>query len=524
MAYSFLINPFAKFFSNIETQNETMVKEQTIANSITISEDDLVAKQQNRISYDGDYYKSFISFDSVFATKKEKILSLRTMADYAYVSTALDFVVNDAIVEDSEGKVVHLEIQDEEQIPTKIAKEIRLVSDYIVDNIFKIKERGAIVFRKFLIEGEVYIEKILRDDGKTLIGIKFITPYLITPLYDSNIIMGYRHITFDKKEAWNEKEVTLPPKEVSYIHWNDYVDGDILNPKSYIYTALRPYNILKNIEDALVAYRMTRAIEKRVFNVEVGTMPPAKAREMMQKMINNYRKTISLDPASGRTIQIKNTQGFNEDFWFEKRNGQGTDVENLESGMNLGELNDVNYFVKTLFMALKIPRSLWDDTAKTMFSSGRSGEIAREEINFAKFVNSVQNEFKKIFVDLLITELRLRGFDEQFIDPSLYNYQFSKNNYYEEYSELALLEEKIQVLNSLFSLVDNGENHGLFAKSFVLKHYFKMTEEEYLENKEAMEQEQLEREEAQLEEYEKKQELIGKYPNQFPENHPTNFQ
>ena len=80
MSYSFLFNPFAKLFSSIESPEVTYNNDQFLDNSLATSEDDLIAKQQNRVSYGtGDIYRNYISFDAVFATKKEKIITLTTL-------------------------------------------------------------------------------------------------------------------------------------------------------------------------------------------------------------------------------------------------------------------------------------------------------------------------------------------------------------------------------------------------------------------------------------------------------------
>lgn len=487
-SYNFLLNPFEKIFGRLRPNQEIEEEKAILRNSVAVSEDELISKLKGQGNYNGGVLNNYINFDQVFQSKEQKIAKYREMEDYPEISDALDIVSDESVVLDEEGKVLRLQIEDEENLPKKIVKQIREESDYLLERVFKVKERCWPIYRRFLSEGEVYLEKILNPDKDSIASLKIIPPFRIVPNYESSMIKNFIHGTLKKNEngTYTEDNIVLGSNHVAYINWGEYIRGDMTDPKSYLYSAIRPYNQLRNLEDALIVYRLSRAVEKRVFNIEVGQMPAGKAREYLTKMINSFKRVVNYDPNTGMIQQTQNLMSLNEDFWFTQNNGQGSKVETLQSGMNLGELKDVEYFLKKLYKTLKMPRSRWEDN-NSLFQSGKNGEISREELKFAQFCGRIQARFKKLFVDCLLTQLKLKGIPEEFIDPGLYDYKFSKSNFFSEYQKLELLESKIGLMNSAFPLIWNpGNPQGVFDQEWALKKFFGLSDEEYLENKELL--------------------------------------
>ena len=79
-----------------------------------------------------------------------------------------------------------------------------------------------------------------------------------------------------------------------------------------------------------------------------------------------------------------NPQSMLDAFWFAKRQGsEGTSVDQLAGGANLGELSDLMYFIKKLYRALKVPSMRLDPNDQ---ASADGSTILREELKFARFV------------------------------------------------------------------------------------------------------------------------------------------
>ena len=97
-----------------------------------------------------------------------------------------------------------------------------------------------------------------------------------------------------------------------------------------------------------------------------------------------------------------------EDFWLPRREGgRGTEITTLPGGQNLGELTDIEYFQKKLYRALGVPESRIASDGG--FNLGRSSEILRDELKFAKFVGRLRKRFSNLFNNLLRTQLILKN-------------------------------------------------------------------------------------------------------------------
>ncbi len=510
----FGFNKFAKQFADSRPEDVKKREAEEIHNSQGISREemDLAPMDSSNAQYMGYSGQSTIGiqFEQYFGGKKARIAKYREMSLYPEINDAIDAVCNDAIVEDNNGNIVNLDI--DEEIPEHVEEEIRKIWDYLVRDVFSFNERGWDLFRKWLVEAELYVENVMNDDANDIIGIKVLPAFTMVPIYKENKIQGYIQVTNQKDidKMYNTGQSTgalasnyivFDRDQVNYSNYGLY-GANMMDVRGYLESAVRTYNQLKNLEDAVVVYRLVRAPERRVWNIYTGRMPKGKAEEYIKGMIQRYKKRITYDSQTGAMDSAQNVQALTEDFWFSKNDkGEGTTVDTIGGGMNLGEIEDVNYFLRKLYKTLKLPNSRWSDPAANTYSSGKAGEITREEIKFSRFIDRLLNRFKYILVDPFITLLRLRGIDERYVDEKIYNVQFTKSNLFKEYKEMELLDSKFSLLSSIEPYVYKPEENenGFFSQEFVMKNYFMMSDEEYEENQNRLEEEKVKAEQARAE-------------------------
>tara|TARA_B100000900_G_C20448912_1_gene662306 strand:- start:199 stop:978 length:780 start_codon:yes stop_codon:yes gene_type:complete len=229
------------------------------------------------------------------------------------------------------------------------------------------------------------------------------------------------------------------------------------------------------IEDAVVIYRISRAPERRVFYVDVGNLPKNKAEQYLRDIMNRYRNKLVYDASSGEMRDDRRHMSMLEDYWMPRREGgRGTEITTLDGGQNLGEMEDVEYFKKRLYQALHVPTSRME--ADNGFNMGRSAEISRDEVKFYKFVERLRNKFNDLFVNLLRTQLVVKGvmskeeFDD-LVQDILFNY--NRDNYFSELKETEIMKERIEMMR------DVGEFIGqYFSKEYVYKKILRLTDEE----------------------------------------------
>jgi hypothetical protein len=205
------------------------------------------------------------------------------------------------------------------------------------------------------------------------------------------------------------------------------------------------------MEDSLVIYRISRAPERRIFYIDVGNLPKGKAEEYLRGIMNQYRNKLVYDAKTGDIKDDKKHMSMLEDFFLPRREGgRGTEITTLPGGENLGQIDDIIYFQKRLYKALNVPMNRLEQEAQ--FSLGRSSEITRDEVKFKKFIDRLRKRFSDLFLQLLKTQLLLKGvLTEQ--DWAQWKesimFDFIEDNYFSELKESEMYKERFEMLGSL---------------------------------------------------------------------------
>jgi hypothetical protein len=205
------------------------------------------------------------------------------------------------------------------------------------------------------------------------------------------------------------------------------------------------------MEDSLVIYRISRAPERRIFYIDVGNLPKMKAEQYLRDIMIKFKNKLVYDAATGEVRDDRKFMTMLEDFWLPRREGgKGTEITTLPGGQNLGQMDDVIYFQKKLYKSLNVPVSRLDP--EVQFNFGRSSEITRDEVKFAKFVTRLRNKFAILFSKILERQLILKGI----ITPEEWDglnqnirFKFSQDNYYAELKETEILRDRIAMLRDI---------------------------------------------------------------------------
>ena len=407
-----------------------------------------------QIAVDGNYNK--LVYANIEENKSGRLRDYRIMASFSEISDALDEICDECVNKDDDGNIVNLIFRNTELEDDKkevIKEEFEKFIDY-----YNLEKKGFEYFRQLLIEGEIYFEHIIHtgyvDDG--ILGAVLLPTDLIDPIYDNiqnMIIKGYilRKPIFDPNKPEKIEKYDFIPmddNQISYINsgiWNQ--DKTFRLP--FIENARRAYRQLSLIEDAIVIYRLVRAPERLVFNVDVGNMAPPKAEAYLRKLIQEYWSKKTFDVNQAGQVQKFNPQSMLDSFWFAKRAGsEGTSVTQLQGGANLGELADLMYFINKLYKALKVPLNRLNPDSQ--FSDGN--EILREELKFAKFIIRLQQQFASGLKNGFVTHLKLKGFYDNYdIRPENIHLEFNVPTNFYELRESQKLELKATNFNNLAS-------------------------------------------------------------------------
>ena len=406
----------------------------------------------------GDFGKDTSFADIMYANLDEnkpgRLRDYRVMAGYSEVADALDEICDETINIDTEGQVakllfdnIDLTVDERGDVDSEFAKYI---------DLFDLKGKGWQYFRQLLVEGEVFFELILHEDytNEGILGAINLPAEIIEPVYNNiqnMLVKGFIYkkpiySASDPSKVEKEELIPMDTNQVVYIN-----SGAFNETKEYVIpfleNARRPYRQLSLIEDAIIIYRLVRAPERLVFNVDVGNMAPPKAEAYLRKLIQNYwsRKTFDLD--QGDVVKKFNPQSMLDAFWFAKRQGsEGTSVTQLPGGANLGELTDLMYFIKKLYRSLKVPSTRIDPEDRTVDSS----TTLRDELKFAKFIIRQQQQFAAGIKKGFITHLKFKKlWDKYDFRETNIEIEFNVPTNYFEIRENQRLELKATNFNNL---------------------------------------------------------------------------
>lgn len=273
----------------------------------------------------------------------------------------------------------------------------------------------------------------------------------------------------------------LPWEQVTYIESGEHSPDDLI-VYPLIEQARRPYNQLVCTEDSIIIYRLARSPTRLVFNVGVGMSNNSKAAQQVQQLIRKYNVAKTYNSTTGTTNNTRDPHTMTESFWFMKSaNGEGTDVTELSSSVDMGELPDLEHFQKKLWAALHVPakRFLEPDSAYVRSNDG----IGQDEYRFCKFIIRLLSNFSEGIKNSFMVNLQLQGQLERLnIDESFFDIHFVNPLSYELFEQGRVLAQRIEMYKSI------TENEG-FSKELAMKKYLNFTDDDVEDNWVALEKE-----------------------------------
>ena len=253
---------------------------------------------------------------------------------------------------------------------------------------------------------------------------------------------------------------------ISDVHYLPY-------GRSYLEPARKIFKQTTLMEDAMLIHRIMRAPEKRMFYINVGSIPPNEVEQFMQKTINQMKKTPYVDPQTGQYNLKFNMQNMMEDFYLPVRGGDTSTRIETTKGLDYDGATDVQYLQAKLFAALKIPKAYFG------YEGDLSGKatLAAEDIRFARTVERIQRIMESELTKIALVHLYTQGFQGE----SLTNFEIKLTtpSIVFEQEKVALLKEKVDLANQM-------KDSKLFSTDYIYENIFDLSEDEYMEMRDLM--------------------------------------
>ena len=463
----------------------------------------------------GGYFGTYVETDAQARNEFDLIKGYRDMSLHPECDSAVDDIVNEFVVNDLNDTCVQIDLTNLE-VGASVKKRIREEFDYI-KRLLGFDMKAHEIIRNWYVDGRAYYHKVI-DLAKPTEGItelRYIDP------------MKIRRVRQKIKKV--EDPTTVRGTALEH-EWGDYVDYYIYNPQgfgrqssmvgtgdftgnqgirlaydsvtfshsglmdmnrrmhlSFLHKGIKSLNQLRMIEDALVIYRLSRAPERRIFYIDVGNLPKVKAEQYLRDVMSRYRNKLVYDAQTGEIRDDKKHMSMLEDFWLPRREGgRGTEITTLPGGQNLGELKDVEYFKKKLYNSLNLPPSRLTDDNKG-FNLGKTTEVLRDELKFAKFIGRLRKRFSYLFQDILKTQLILKGViapDDWEEMQEHIQYDYIHDNHFNELKELEMETQRVALVTQMDPFVGK-----YFSVDYVRRHILNHTDVEIKEQDKLMKKE-----------------------------------
>jgi len=464
------------------------------------------------------FFGSYVDIEGVYKTEFDLIKRYREMALHPECDSAIEDIVNEAIVSDTNDSPVQIDLDNlnaSDGIKNKIREEFK----YILE-LLDFDKKAHEIYRNWYIDGRLFYHKVIDikrpEDG--IQELRYIDAMKMRYIRQAKKRESDKYNIISRNSD-NPNDYDFPEIEEYFIYTpkmtyptgapapgslggsnagikmtrdsvtyctSGLVDRNKGSTLSYLHKAIKSLNQLRMIEDSLVIYRLSRAPERRIFYIDVGNLPKVKAEQYLRDVMSRYRNKLVYDASTGEIRDDKKFMAMLEDFWLPRREGgRGTEISTLPGGQNLGEITDIEYFKKKLFQSLNVPPSRMDGQGG--FNLGRSSEILRDEVKFSKFVSRLRKRFSHMFSDILRTQLILKNIitpeDWGKMDEHI-QYDFLYDNHFAELKDSELLNERLSMVQVAEPYIGK-----YFSQDYVRRKILRQTDVEILEQDKLIEQE-----------------------------------
>ena len=235
---------------------------------------------------------------------------------------------------------------------------------------------------------------------------------------------------------------------------------------SVLESARRIWRQLILLEDAMMAYRIVRSPERRVFYIDVGNIPVEDVEQYIEQVKTQMKRNQIVDADTGQVDLRYNAMSVDEDYYIPVRAGNSSRIETLAGGQFTGDIDDVNYLRDKLFSAIKIPKAY---LAQSDAQEDKT-TLAQKDIRFARTIQRLQRVVLAEIQKMCVIHLFTLGYRQE----DLTSFGLTLNNP----SKIAELQE-LEHLRTKFDIA-GAATEGLFSKRWIYKHIFKMDDDEVI--------------------------------------------
>lgn len=466
---------------------------------------------------------SGLSTDVAAAKENDLITQYRELLMIPEVDLCVEEIIQEAVIYPKDGSNainLNLDKLEDAKYSKKIKDAINDEFEYIYD-LLRFNRKGQDIFKRWFVDSRTNYYKVINNENphEGIKSLTFIDPRKIKKVQESNrvidketgklVINNYKEFFYYNEDGINDVSEARRKAEQSTSgatftkNFNKTQQVSVLTKDSiayapsgindssgrmvigYLHKALKTANNLQMMEDAMLIYKLSRAPERRVFYIDTGNLPKAKAEQYVKSISDQYKARVVYDSKTGK---IKNDKKFNaltEDFWLPRSSGsKGTEISTLPGGAGSGDTEEVEYFKDKLYDSLTVPKSRFAGEP-SLFSNG--AQTTRDEIRFSRFIDRLRASFNILFEEILGTQLILKNIidsDEWEYIKNRIVYEYAEDNHYREAAEVERQSSLADMLQRFDTLAGKW-----VSREYVWKNIMKLEPDEIEELKAEMDKE-----------------------------------
>jgi hypothetical protein len=405
-------------------------------------------------------------------------LRVQLYADYEAMDTdpiiasALDIIADEATIKNDQNEIVSIKSSDEN---------IQRVLYNLFYDVLNIQFNLWSWTRNMLKYGDFFLKLEIAEK----FGVYNVLPYTVYHMirHEGNDPDNPSKVVYqlepdgitaaadpNYRKKSNSKAVVFDNYEIA--HFRLLSDTSYLPyGRSYLEPGRKIYKQVNLMEDAMLIHRIMRAPEKRMFYINVGSIPPTEVDQFMQKTINTMKKTPYVDQNTGEYNLKFNMQNMMEDFYLPVRGGDTSTRIETTKGLDYDGTTDVQYLQSKLFAALKIPKAYFG------YEGDLSGKatLAAEDIRFARTVERIQKILESELTKIALVHLYTQGFTGE----SLTNFEVKLST-----PSIIFEQEKVALLKEKVDLAAQMKDTKMFSTDYIYENIFNFSEDQYMEMRE----------------------------------------
>jgi len=416
---------------------------------------------------------------------------LRTMvySDYdnmdydAIVASALDIVSDESTLKNDMGEVLHIKSSDDDiqQILYNLFYDVLNIEFNLWSWIRQMCKYGDFFLKLEIAEKygvynvipytAYHIERQENYDPEHPNAVRF--RYSPEGIYAGG--SGYYGVpnTFDR-----DKEIGIYFDNYEVAHFRLLTDVNYLPyGRSYLEPARRIFKQYVLMEDAMLIHRISRSPDRRIFYINVGSIPPNEVENFMQKTISTMKRTPLMDNQTGEYNLKYNMQNLLEDFYIPMRGNDTTTKIETTPGLQYDGIQDVTYLRDKLFAALKVPKAFMG------YDKDLSGKatLAAEDIRFARTIDRIQRITLSELYKIALVHLYSQGYTGE----QLTNFELDLTT-----PSIIYDQEKIALLTQKVDLAQKIMEAKLLPTDWIYDNVFHFSQDEYDEYRDLLAEDQ----------------------------------